>query len=132
VPCVAANQDDEPLAEKAPTLCSITEQRSPFTTRENAGRTRGKFNPLPAKSSHSTLRKHISAPTPPFCDLRHALDSFFFPFSKCLKVGERCKGLVRYLGEIHKSGGEKYAKNQPGNRLTPLKICRSHIIRPQL
>ena len=37
---------------------------------------RKQLTPLPAKQSHLTLRiKHISAPTPPFCDLRHALDS---------------------------------------------------------
>jgi hypothetical protein len=39
------------------------------------GRPREKLTPLQAKLSHLTLRKHTSAPTPPFRDLRHALDS---------------------------------------------------------
>ena len=57
------------------------------------GRPGEKITPLPAKQSHLTLRKHISAPTPPFRDLRRALDSWFFcSLSKCFKVGERYRG----------------------------------------
>jgi len=41
---------------------------------------REKLTSLPAKQSHLTLRKPISASTPTFRDLRHALDSCFLLF----------------------------------------------------
>jgi len=31
------------------------------------------------------------------------------------------------VGKAPMLGGKKYAKNQPGHRLTPFKFCRSHI-----
>jgi hypothetical protein len=49
------------------------------------GRPHEKLTPLPAKESHLTLRKHISAFTPPLRDLRHALDSYFFSLQQMLE-----------------------------------------------
>jgi len=54
----------------------------------SAGRPHEQLTPQPAKQSHLALRKHISAPTPPFRDLRHALDSWFFVLSAdALRLG---------------------------------------------